>query len=134
MRISGIVAATAAGLALGGCSLLPGSPPSDAETQPTNHRVVLEVAGDGVDEADITYSSGDAQEEERGADLPWQETLTTTVLDGISVVAQNTGGAGTLTCTVTVDGQPRKEVAAEGEFALVACDLGGAPAPSPTAG
>lgn len=134
MRVWGKVAGFVASFsAVAACSIFPSSEPGAgaSETEKTNHTVVLEVAGTGVKKADVTYDRGEDRTEDQGADLPWRRTVTTVSLDGISVVAQNTGDAGRLTCTITVDGRVRKEVTVEGEFALVACDLAGVSAGTP---
>lgn len=136
MRAWGKGAAVAGwGIVVAGCSLFPGGQPDAGETEQSSHTVVLEVAASDADEVDLSYTAGDAQqEEEQGVELPWQQTRTVTDLDSVSVVAHGTGASGELTCTITVDGQVRDQVSAEGEFALVACDLATAAAPTPTAG
>ena len=108
---------------LSGCSASPDGEPGRADATPEKHRIVLKVVGEGLKEADITYAVGAGPREEHGTGLPWQESATSRKLDGYSVVAENTGENGALTCTITVDGTVRKEVTAKGQFALVACDL-----------
>lgn len=135
MRAWGKGAAVAGwGIVVAGCSLFPGDQPDAGETEESSHAVVLEVAGSDGDEADLSYTAGDAQKEEQGVELPWQRTQSVTDLDSVSVVAHGTVASGELTCTITVDGQVRDQVSAEGEFALVACDLATAAAPTPSAG
>ena len=108
---------------LSGCSASPDGEPGRADGTPKKHRIVLEVVGESMKEADITYAVGAGPREEHGSTLPWQESATSRKLDGFSVLAENTGEDGALTCTITVDGTVRKEVTAKGQFALVACDL-----------
>lgn len=134
-RTAAITAIMAAGLvATAGCSLLPGLDSGGGEDEKTRHRVVIEVTGDDTKRADVTYVRGTEREEEPRAELPWRETLTGRRFPGVSVTAQNSGAGGTLTCTVTVDGRVLKEVSAEGEFALVICDVPRTVSPSPEAG
>lgn len=130
-KVAGLVASACA---VAACTVFPSSEhdASATEAEKTNHTVVLEVAGSGVKRADVTYVRGEDRTEDQGAELPWRKTVTTVSLDGISVFAQNTGDAGELTCTITVDGKVRQEVAVEGELALVACDLAAVPAGLPT--
>ncbi|MQA87967.1 MAG: hypothetical protein GEV03_25910 [Streptosporangiales bacterium] len=102
---------------------MPGVDAGGAEDENTNHRVVIEVTADDATRADVTYVQGQQRQQEPRAKLPWRETLTGRDFRGVSVVAQSTGDAGTLTCTVSVDGKVQRKVTAEGGFALVACDV-----------
>ncbi len=87
--------------------------------------IVYEVTGDAPS-ADVTYSTfGDSMttDQETVTTLPWRKEVTATglVKDGQLIVMAGQEG-GSVTCTITVDGEEVKTATASGAFAVATCD------------
>ncbi|WP_246382368.1 DUF4190 domain-containing protein [Prauserella isguenensis] len=85
-----------------------------------------EVTGDARN-ASVSYTTfGDgttSTSEETVAELPWSKDLTTKGLfSGGSLTVSTGAEGGSVTCTVTVDGQDAKSSTATGQFATASCD------------
>jgi hypothetical protein len=96
----------------------------------TPHQIRYEVTGyvpgldasfDGTVRADMTFQdqSGDtAQQSDQIAPIPWSYTLTATPGDFLYVSAQLEADAGTITCTIYLDGQVVKQSTSEGAYTI----------------
>ena len=96
-----------------------------------NHTVVYSVTGSGQAN-DITYATlqqGSGQNGEAqvtNVNLPWTKTITASGLfTSFSVSATVGSGGGTVTCTITEDGQQLNTNTATGAFATAACTSAG---------
>lgn len=86
--------------------------------------IVFEVTGKGISKSStITYGVGGNSSQANGAKLPWKKQATST--DSflmLSLVAQSgSGGNGTISCRITVDGQVLIENSSQGGYAVVTC-------------
>ena len=90
--------------------------------------VVYEVTG--RDTASVTYmKEGFAQEQQTSAKLPFRKELQFEDEVGafapLSLVAQNNGSGGDITCRITVDGEVVGESTSSGQYAVVTCNGNG---------
>jgi hypothetical protein len=100
------------------------------DTNSAVHTVVYSIGGESMDDgsglsltpgADVTYGTASGQTQQQGVDIPWTDTETMGY-GGIPIIlAQNTA-AGTITCTITVDGIAVARNEATGEFAIAQCN------------
>lgn len=90
---------------------------------PAAHTIVYSISGTAK-KADVTFTTdgSTSSSQQMGARVPWTTTLS--IPDGglnvYQVSAQN-DGSGTITCTITVDGQQVKTVSANGAYAIASC-------------
>jgi len=96
-----------------------------------NHTVVYSVTGSGQAN-DITYATlqeGSGQNGEAqvtNVNLPWTKTITASGLfTAFNVSATVGAGDGTVTCTITEDGQQLATNTASGAFATADCNSAG---------
>lgn len=88
--------------------------------------VRYEVTGDAPN-ATVSYTTfGDgatSMSEENVTEFPWSKDLTTKGLfTGGSLTVMTGAEGGSVTCTVTVDGQDSKSATAAGQFSTASCD------------
>lgn len=88
--------------------------------------VTYEVTGDAPN-ATVSYTTfGDgatSMSEENVIEFPWTKNLTTKGLfKGGSLTVMTGAEGGSVTCTVTVDGQDAKSSTATGQYATASCD------------
>ncbi|NJC62934.1 hypothetical protein HC028_00140 [Planosporangium flavigriseum] len=90
------------------------------------HAVVFEVTGDGVSKANsVTYGIGGNSSQANGTALPWKKEATSSdAFLMLSLVAQS-GGSGTISCRVSVDGKVVVENSSQGQYAVVTCSHAG---------
>jgi len=90
----------------------------------STHTVVYEVSGTGKSpEIRYVVDGTGATDKVEGVDLPWRKEIQMTVGPGVGIaqlLAAN-GDAPSVSCSVTVDGQPVNQGVAPGQFANVAC-------------
>lgn len=87
-------------------------------------KIVFEVTGKGVGKAtSITYGVGGNTSQANGAKLPWKKQTTSAESFLIlSLVAQSgSGGNGTISCRITVDGKVIVKNSSQGAYAVVTC-------------
>lgn len=121
-----IILGVLAVVGIGGCAAIVGSIGNEIDKQSNEtHAVVYKVTGKGAPAADLTYTTDGSTttEQAQGARLPWTKSLS--IKGGIAVVyqvmAQNTG-AGTVTCSISVDGKVVKTATGAGQGAIASCD------------
>ncbi|MGZ4476563.1 MAG: MmpS family transport accessory protein [Nocardioides sp.] len=114
-RQAALVAATVlALLALAGCG---------GSAAGGQHDAVLDVRGQGVTSATITYNrAGQQQTQESGVPLPWTQHFTIdSNTSQLEVIAQATGGSGSISCAISVDGKVIASSQSSGQFASAQC-------------
>jgi hypothetical protein len=83
------------------------------------HTITLSVRGGGT--MDVTYIVGDKNSQDTAAASPWQASYQ---INGdipyAGITAQNSG-SGSITCTITEDGQVVNSNTAYGAYAVVQC-------------
>jgi hypothetical protein len=84
------------------------------------HVVVYEMGGTAK-KADLTWTTPSGVEQEGDAKVPWKKTLKAKDGTAISISGQNKGG-GTITCTITVDGEQVKAAKSKGLYQIASCD------------
>ncbi|MGH3536582.1 MAG: MmpS family transport accessory protein [Pseudonocardiaceae bacterium] len=90
---------------------------------PVTHHVVYKVVGSSGT-GSITYTTDGSTQiaQDNGASLPWTKSFD--IPDGMlnlyQVSAQN-GGGGSITCTITVDGQQVSHQTSTGDYAIASC-------------
>jgi hypothetical protein len=84
------------------------------------HVVVYEMGGTAK-KADLTWTTPSGVEQEGDAKVPWKKTLKAEDGTPISISGQNKGG-GTITCTITVDGEQVKAAKSKGLYQIASCD------------
>lgn len=113
-------------LGIGGCFAIVGSVGNEIDKQSNEaHTVVYKVTGKGAAAADLTYTTDGSTttEQIQGAKLPWTKTLSIKGLIPVyQVMAQNSGSAGSVTCSIVVDGKQVKTATASGQGAIASCD------------
>jgi hypothetical protein len=83
------------------------------------HTVTLSVQGSGT--MDVTYSVGDTNSQDTAAASPWQASYQVTGdLPYAGITAQN-GGSGSISCSITEDGQAVSSNTSYGAYAVVQC-------------
>lgn len=90
--------------------------------------VVFEVTGKKVTKAtSISYGIGGNTSQANSAKLPWKKRATSTDAFLLaSLVAQSgSGGNGSITCRITVDGKVLVENTSQGPYAVVTCTEAG---------
>ena len=106
-----------------------------ATEQAAGSLVVYEVIGKGT-ASNVTYmKEGFAQEQQTSPKLPFRKELQFKDKVGtfapLSLVAQNGGKGGQITCRITVDGEVVGESTSSGQYAVVTCNGNGRPAGQP---
>ncbi|KWW98670.1 hypothetical protein LI90_297 [Carbonactinospora thermoautotrophica] len=87
-------------------------------------KIVFEVTGSGVSKAaSITYTVGGNSSQANNAKLPWEkETSSADPFLLLSLVAQSgSGGDGSISCRIKVDGKVIVENTSQGAYAVVTC-------------
>jgi hypothetical protein len=142
-RIAIVAVAAAALLTLVGCSSGAGAANAPANTTPASssstptatptkaadHTAVYEVTSDAATANNITYftltNGNSGQEQAQGAPLPWTKTITLASgflsYNSMSLVAQATGDATTISCKITIDGVVKAEQTSTGAYSVVTC-------------
>ena len=89
----------------------------------TGHTVVWKATSSAGNRVDVTYGLGGDTSQANGVSTPWTKT-TRTKDDSItaSLMVQNKGSSGDVTCTITVDGKVVKTNKSSGEYAVVDCN------------
>lgn len=87
-------------------------------------KIVFEVTGSGVSKAtSITYTVGGNSSQANNTKLPWEKEATSSdpfLL--LSLVAQSgSGGDGSISCRIKVDGKVIVENTSQGAYAVVTC-------------
>lgn len=120
-----IAFAVLAVLGIGGCVAFVGSVGNkiDKQTNET-HTVVYKVTGTSK-QASLTYTTDGSTTTEQvaSAPIPWSKSLTIKggLLAIYQISAQNLG-AGTVICSIEVDGKSVKTATGTGQAAIAACD------------
>lgn len=112
-------------LGIGGCVAFAGGVANEIDKQSNEtHTVIYKVAGTSK-AASLTYTTDGSTTTEQVAQaaLPWTKTLQ--IKGGIvpvyQVMAQNLG-AGTVVCSIEVDGKVVKTATGAGQAAIASCD------------
>ncbi|WP_267595705.1 MmpS family transport accessory protein [Carbonactinospora thermoautotrophica] len=87
-------------------------------------KIVFEVTGSGVSKAtSITYTVGGNSSQANNTKLPWEkEASSTDPFLLLSLVAQSgSGGDGSISCRIKVDGKVIVENTSQGAYAVVTC-------------
>lgn len=96
----------------------PGSP-SVSVPPPGGHTVTFAIRGT-ASRTSVTYTAPGGKKRHDVVSPPWSRTFT--VNDGESIdINAHSGGGGTLTCTLTVDGDLVKSATSSGDSATVDC-------------
>lgn len=89
-----------------------------------SHTVVYTVGG-SASQVDVTFSNDGTggSSQENGVSVPWTKTLTIPddVINSYSLMPQNQGKTGTVSCEITVDGKVVARQQSSGAYALVTC-------------
>lgn len=95
-------------------------PGQSSVQQGDGHKVVLEVVGsDGATSAQtLTYMVKFDLKQESGVTLPYTKEVAADDPYPLSLVAQNAGQQGTITCRVKVDGKVVREAAGNGPYGV----------------
>ncbi len=106
-----------------------GSGAAEPEPASSGSLVVYEVIGKGT-AGNVTYmKEGFSQEQQTNAKLPFKKELQfkdkVGSLAPLSLVAQNGGSGGDITCRITVDGEVVGESTSSGQYAVVTCNGNG---------
>ena len=120
-----IVIAVLAVLGIGGCVAFAGGVANEIDKQTNEtHTVVYKVTGTSK-QASLTYTTDGSTTTEQvaAAKVPWSKSLTIKggLLAVYQISAQNLG-AGTVVCTIEVDGKSVKTATGTGQAAIAACD------------
>ncbi|WNZ10817.1 MmpS family transport accessory protein [Streptomyces sp. 11x1] len=93
--------------------------------QPTRHTVVYQVTSPGSTSALITYRANGINNDKSvdNAKLPWKEEVTITAGPGAAVaqVMAAGGKAGSVSCSIRIDGRVVDKRTAKGQFTDVSC-------------
>lgn len=90
-------------------------------------QITYSVEGSSGSASSITYSdAGFSIAQETNASLPWTKKLTIPTADfrSLSLIAQN-GGAGDITCTISVGGAVVRTITSSGAYAIASCSYVG---------
>lgn len=106
----------------------PGADSGDSHDKATpskavGHSVVWKATSSGGNKVDVTYGLGGDTSQANGVASPWTKTSKTS--DDVTVASlmvQNKGESGDVTCTITVDGKVVKTNKSTGEYAVVDCN------------
>jgi hypothetical protein len=95
-------------------------PGQTASGQQGGHKVVLEVVGkDGASSiSNLTYMVKFDLKQESGVTLPYTKEVSAADPYPLSLVAQNAGQQGTVTCRVKVDGKTVREAEGSGPYGV----------------
>lgn len=112
-------------LIVGGCVAFVGKAATEIDKQSNEvHTVVYKVAGTSK-AASLTYTTDGSTTTEQvaSAKLPWSKSLSIKggLVSVYQVMAQNMSGAGTVTCSITVDGKVVKSATGTGEASIASC-------------
>jgi hypothetical protein len=82
----------------------------------TPHKLRYRVDGKGP--AHVVYSNETGGTEMQEVTLPWEKTLNTRSGEFLYISAQDKGGVGEITVSITVDGRILKSAQSSGEFTI----------------
>lgn len=102
-------------------SQAPASAPTPSrEAEPAREKGIVLRIGGTAKRGSVTWLVGGSTSQDNGTSLPW-----TKALKGdpsiVSLTAQNTGASGTITCSITKDGEVVNENKSSGAYAVVSC-------------
>jgi len=106
---------------IGGCSVLAGRLSTEFGNQNAGKTIRYEVTGDSGTALNVTYMINQGEQQDTNVALPWSKEFTADDKFQAFVVNAQNAGAGSISCTITVDGRVINQQTSNGQSAVVMC-------------